>query len=137
MNSGGVSAGGTVNVDLSTRWKLSVIGSYAHSESDTRADNGYDVTMLQDALDAGTAGVDPYGTLSPALLGNMIVNRAKSNSDTGSASMLVSGKVLPLPAGDLGVSLKLGAISPHSPPRACGTAWRAAAMPIAPTAARA
>jgi hypothetical protein len=108
VNSGGVSAGGTVNVDLSTRWKLSVIGSYAHSESETRADNGYDVTSLQDALDAGSAGVDPYGTLSPALLGNMIVNRAKSNSDTGSASMLVSGKVLPLPAGDLGVSLKLG-----------------------------
>ncbi|KMS51862.1 TonB-denpendent receptor [Novosphingobium barchaimii LL02] len=107
-NSGAVSAGGTLNVDLSTRWKLSVIGSYAHSQSETRSDNGYDTSALQAALDGGNTAVDPYGTLSAALLGDMVTNRANSNSDTGSASMLLFGKLLKLPAGDLGVSLKLG-----------------------------
>ncbi|WP_159982278.1 TonB-dependent receptor, partial [Novosphingobium sp. 18050] len=107
-NSGSVSAGGTLNVDLSTRWKLSVIGSYAHSQSETRSDNGYDISALQAALDGGNTAVDPYATLSGALLGNMVTNRANANSDTGSASVLLFGKLLKLPAGDLGVSLKLG-----------------------------
>jgi hypothetical protein len=107
-NTGSVSAGGTLNVDLSTRWKLSIIGTYAHSQSETRSDTGYDTTALQAALDAGDTTVDPLGTLSAGLLGDMLTNKATSNSDTGSASALVSGKVLKLPAGDLGVSLKLG-----------------------------
>ncbi|TCM22410.1 outer membrane receptor protein involved in Fe transport [Novosphingobium sp. PhB165] len=107
-NTGDVTAGSTFNVDLSTRWKLSVIASYEHTETDTRTETGYDTAALQAALDAGDPTVDPYGTLSPGLLGNMLTNRAKSNSDTGSASALIFGKLLKLPAGDMGVSLKLG-----------------------------
>lgn len=107
-NSGDVSAGTTFNVDLSSRWKLSVIGSYDHSESDTRNETGYDLDALQAALDAGDPNVDPYGTLSPTLLGSMLTTRAKSITDTGSASALIFGKLLKLPAGDMGVSLKLG-----------------------------
>lgn len=108
VDTGSVSAGGTLNMDLSTRWKLSVIGAYAHSESRTRSDTGYDTTSLQDALDTGNAALDPYGTLPASLLGDVLTNRARSNSDTGSASALIFGKLLKLPAGDMGVSLKLG-----------------------------
>ncbi|MFC0683616.1 TonB-dependent receptor [Novosphingobium clariflavum] len=107
-NSGDVSAGTTFNVDLSSRWKLSVIGSYDHSESDTRNETGYDLDALQAALDSGDPDVDPYGTLSPTLLGSMLTTHAKSITDTGSASALIFGKLLKLPAGDMGVSLKLG-----------------------------
>lgn len=107
-NSGSISAGGTVNVDFSKRWKLSVIGSYEHSESDSRSDNSYDLDAIQDALDANDPSVDPYGTLPSSLLGDVQSTRAKSNSDTGSASALVTGKLFHLPAGDMGVSLRLG-----------------------------
>ncbi|MCJ2178041.1 TonB-dependent receptor [Novosphingobium album (ex Hu et al. 2023)] len=105
---GSVSAGGTVNVELSTRWRVSVIGSYEHSQTDTHTGTGYDLAAIQDALDAGDTAVDPYGVLPSDLLGSILTNRAKSNTDTASASMLLNGKLFAMPAGDVGVSVKLG-----------------------------
>ena len=108
VDSSTVSAGGSLNTELSTRWKLSVIASYEHDESITHSDTGFNTAGVQSALNAGDPTIDPYGTLSSSLLGSVLTNRANSNTDTASASMLIFGKLLPLPAGDIGVSLKMG-----------------------------
>ncbi|NYT42235.1 TonB-dependent receptor [Sphingomonas sp. R-74633] len=79
-----LSTGVTLNSDLSKRWRLSAVAGYSHS--DTRRDTDRDDN-------AGLIGTD----------------RATSLTDSGNASLLVNGKLLPLPAGDASVSLRVGA----------------------------
>lgn len=100
--------GATLNTDLSKRWKLSVIAGYAHSETRTGTDRGYDISALQAALDAGDPSVNPFGTLLASLLGTRQRDRATAFSDSGNASLLLTGKLFSLPAGDMGISLRAG-----------------------------
>ncbi|MDG2534153.1 TonB-dependent receptor [Sphingomonas sp. HITSZ_GF] len=79
-----LSGGVTLNSDLSKRWRLSAVASYSHG--DTRRD---------------TDRSDAAGAISR--------DRATSLTDSGSASLLVNGKLLRLPAGDASVSLRTGA----------------------------
>jgi hypothetical protein len=79
-----LSTGVTLNSDLSKRWRLSAVASYSHG--DTRRTTDRDDN-------SGLIGTD----------------RATSLTDSGNASLLVNGKLLPLPAGDASVSLRVGA----------------------------
>lgn len=99
-------AGITLNADLSTHWRLSFIGAYDHSDTRTATDRGYQVTALQDAINAGS--VDPYGTLPASLLGALQRQRATSISDSAGGSALANGKLFKLPAGNVAASFKLG-----------------------------
>jgi hypothetical protein len=100
--------GVTLNADLSRRWHLSVIGSYSHGDTRTGSDRGYDTTALQTAIAAGAASVDPYGVFAASELGAMLHDSSTAISDSGGASVLVHGKGLRLPAGDAGLSLRIG-----------------------------
>jgi len=101
-----LSSGLSLNADLWQSWRLSFTGAYNHGETRTATDRGYDLAALQAALDAGDASVDPYGALPAALLGDRQRERAKALADSGNASVLANGKLLALPAGDVGVSLR-------------------------------
>ncbi|WEK46548.1 MAG: TonB-dependent receptor [Candidatus Andeanibacterium colombiense] len=107
-DNGSLSAGGSVNVDLSQRWKLSIVGNYQHSESTSHSDTGYDLGAVQSAIDAGAPTLDPYGVLPAGQLGGLLTSLARSNNDSGSASILAMGKLFKLPAGDISTSIKLG-----------------------------
>jgi hypothetical protein len=82
-----------------------VIGSYSHSDSRTDSDRGYDLDDVQAALDAGDVAAD--GVLPASLLGAMGTQKARALQDTGSASLLVNGKLFKLPAGNVGMNLRL------------------------------
>ena len=99
-------AGATLNAELPRMWRLSVIGSYDHSDTHTETDRGYDVTPLQAAIDAGE--IDPYGPLPSSALGPLRSQDARAITNTGSASVLANGKLFRLPAGDVTTSMKVG-----------------------------
>jgi len=99
-------AGVTLNADLPQKWRLSVIGAYDHVDTRTETDRGYDVATLQAAIDAGE--IDPYGPLPASALGSLRRQDATAITNTGSASVLASGKLFQLPAGNVTTSIKLG-----------------------------
>ncbi|MGE4431969.1 MAG: TonB-dependent receptor [Sphingobium sp.] len=101
---GGVS----VNATLPKDWQLSFIGNYDHSDSRTGTDRGYDITDIQTAITSGDPAVNPYGILPSSLLGDVLRDRAVSQSDTGEASMVAMGKLFRVPAGDVRTSLRFG-----------------------------
>ena len=101
---GGVS----VNATLPQGWQLSFIGNYDHSDSRTGTDRGYGTGTLQSAITAGDPAVNPYGPLSSSLLGDVLRDRAVSQSDTGSASLVAMGKLFAVPAGDVRTSIRFG-----------------------------
>ncbi|WP_425502228.1 TonB-dependent receptor [Sphingobium jiangsuense] len=98
----------SVNATLPKDWQLSVVGNYDHGDSRTGTDRGYDITALQTAITAGDPAVNPYGLLSPSLLGDVLRDKARSRSDTGDASAVAMGKLFKLPAGDVRTSLRVG-----------------------------
>ena len=100
-----LSSGVSLNVDLSKTWRMSMIGSYSHSDTRTDSDRGYDLDDVQAALDAGDVAAD--GVLPASLLGAMGTQKARALQDTGSASLLVNGKLFKLPAGNVGMNLRL------------------------------
>jgi hypothetical protein len=101
-------AGVTLNVDLPKKWQLSVIGAYDYSDMRTGTDRGYDLTALQDDVDGGTTGVDPYGVLPVSVLGALERQNAVAITNTGSTSALIHGSLFKLPAGEVGTSLRIG-----------------------------
>ena len=103
-----VQAGATLNADLTKKWRLSVIGGYDHGETSTDVARGIDLSALQAAILADDPTVSPYGPTAPALLGNLLTNHARTSSDSGNASALLTGPLFALPAGPLRISLRLG-----------------------------
>jgi iron complex outermembrane receptor protein len=100
--------GVTLNVDLPRKWQLSVIGTYDHSDIRTSTERGFDLATLQDDIDNGAIGVDPYGVLPASALGARERQHATAITDTGSSSALIHGTLFKLPAGDVATSLRIG-----------------------------
>lgn len=101
---GGVS----LNATLPKDWQLSFTGNYDHSDSRTGTDRGYDLTDIRSAIAGGDPAVNPYGILPPSLLGDVLRDRAASQSDSGNASIVAMGKLFRMPAGDVRTSLRFG-----------------------------
>ncbi len=99
-------AGVTLNKDLPKQWRLSMIGNYDHSDALTETDRGYDVSELQAGIDAGE--IDPYGPIPPGSLSPLPRQEVRSITDSGGASVLANGALIPLPTGDITASIKLG-----------------------------
>lgn len=78
--------GTTLNADLPKSWRLSLTGTYDHASASTDSER---------FLEPQTGG--------PA------IDQARSNTDAAAGSMLLNGKVLKLPAGDLRTSIQVGA----------------------------
>lgn len=103
-----VQGGLSVNANLSKAWQLSLIANVSHGDSRTGTDRGYDVSGLQSAITAGDPLVNPYGVLTPTLLGDVLRDKSVAKSDNGNASILANGKLFKLPAGDVRTSIRLG-----------------------------
>jgi hypothetical protein len=116
--------GATVNVDLTSKWRLSAIGGYDHSDTNTDATRGYDLTAYQAALNADDPTVSPYGPTVAMLLGDPLFNDSRSRSDAGNASVLLTGPLFKIPAGPLRVSLSAGATESST------SAFTSGAMPV-------
>lgn len=105
-NTGKAHAGVSMNAELPQRWRLSVVGNYDYTNTQTHSDRGYDVRTLQSAITAGT--VNPYGVLSAAVLGPVTRQDSTSTTNTGSISAVANGSLFTLPAGFVTTSIRLG-----------------------------
>ena len=98
--------GGSLNKDLD-KWRLSLTANYDHATSLTRSDVGVDITALQQAVNAGTAG-SPFGPWAPALVAERGRNKAQSVSDGFNIQGVAAGPAFDLPAGPVRTSIKIG-----------------------------
>ena len=101
-------AGATIQGDIQ-RWHWTLTGNYDHVVSRTRTVRGIDLSGFQDSLDAGDPGVDPFGPLRAGFLGPLLIDRARSVSDTGNVQLVTNGNLLDLPGGPLSTTVKLAA----------------------------
>jgi hypothetical protein len=98
----------TLNGDLKP-WQWSFTGTYDRVETRTATDRGIDTTSLQAALAAGDPAVNPFGSFAPALLGTVLVDRARARSSVFAGDLLLNGPLFRLPAGDVTTSIRIGA----------------------------
>lgn len=99
-------------------WRLSLTGAYDHADTRSASDTGVDASALQAALDARTAGVDPFGPLPVNLLTLRARITGHSVSDSGNLQVVASGPLFRVPAGPVRSSLRIGvtdsALASHS-----------------------
>ncbi|HEX8553926.1 MAG TPA: TonB-dependent receptor, partial [Sphingomonas sp.] len=100
--------GTTFNGQLGT-WNWSLTGAYDRVASKTFTETGVDATAFQDQLNANDPSANPFGALTPALIGPAVGNRALSTSTIGQVDALLFGRLFALPAGDVSTSVRLGA----------------------------
>ena len=99
--------GVTLARDL-TAWRLSLTGAYDHADTRSASDSGVDASALQAALDARTAGVNPFGPLPTTLLARNPQSTGHSVSDSGNLQVVASGPLLRIPAGPVRASVRVG-----------------------------
>ncbi len=103
-----VHLGSTVNGTIG-RWNWSFVGNFDRDRTTTATQTGVDTSGFQARIDAGDAAADPRGPLTPAVLGPVTVNRARSVSTQGGGDVLLTGSLFALPAGTASTSIRLGA----------------------------
>jgi hypothetical protein len=101
--------GVTLNGRLGGSWQWSFTGNGDLSITRTRTDRGIDTDAIQAALDAGDAGVNPYGSFSSGLLSTRLTDSARARSQAVQGDLLISGALFELPAGKVMTSIRVGA----------------------------
>lgn len=101
--------GVTLNGQLGQSWQWSFTGNGDLSITRTRTDRGIDTGAIQSAIDAGDAGVNPYGAFADGLLSTRRIDRARAESRAVQGDLLLSGALFDLPAGKVMTSIRLGA----------------------------
>ncbi len=101
--------GVTLNGRLGGSWQWSFTGNGDLSITRTRTDRGVDTGAIQNAIDAGDAGVNPYGSFSADLLSTHRTDRARAESRAVQGDLLLSGGLFELPAGKVMSSIRIGA----------------------------
>lgn len=92
-------------------WQTSLSLLYAHSRSDSVYGRGYDVSAVQQRVDAGDPDFDPDGAW-PAT--PRLADHSRFRNDMLNATLNTSRSVLELPAGEVNMSLTLSAIRNRS-----------------------
>jgi hypothetical protein len=100
--------GGTLNKDITPKWRLNLTGSYDHGDSESTADVGVDASALQAQLLAGAPDANPFGALGEPLVVRRAAEKATSNTDTVTAHLLVAGPTLRVPAGQVFAAVRAG-----------------------------
>ena len=100
--------GVTLARDLKT-WRLSLTGAYDHADTRSASETGVDAAALQAALDARTAGVNPFGPLPSNLLAARAQSTGHSVSDSGNLQVVASGPLFRVPAGPVRSTIRVGA----------------------------
>jgi len=101
-------AGATFQGTLSG-WSWTLTGNFDHAVTNTRTVRGIDYSAYQAALAAGDPSVNPFGELRAGMLGPLLIDRARSVSDTANVQLVTNGTLADLPAGALSTTVKLGA----------------------------
>ncbi|UAK26188.1 TonB-dependent receptor [Sphingomonas nostoxanthinifaciens] len=100
--------GVSVNGDKG-KWRWSLTGNYDYSDARTHTETGLDVSGFQSRITALDPTVNPFADPSSALMGGLLVDRAKSVSNSGNIQAVAGGPILSkLPAGPLGTNVKIG-----------------------------
>ena len=97
----------SLNGDL-LPWRWSFTAAYEHSRNVTRTGAGFDVAALQQRLDAGDPGINPFAGLPAELLTDRPDDRARSASETADAQAVLNGPLLRLPAGQVNATFSVG-----------------------------
>ncbi|WP_375397706.1 TonB-dependent receptor [uncultured Sphingomonas sp.] len=100
--------GGTMNGDISSKWRWSLTGNYDRTESETFSELGLDTSLAQARLNAGDAGFNPFGPIDAANFGVLPANRGQSTANVGGVDALVNGSLFKLPAGDVATAIRVG-----------------------------
>lgn len=87
-------------------WQTNVSVLYAHSRSNNVYDRGYDVSAVQQRVDAGDPSFDPDGVWPATPL---VSDRGRFRNDMWGATVNASRSVLTLPAGPVNMSLTANA----------------------------
>lgn len=99
----------SVSLSLSARfgtWQTNLAASYARSWSNGLYDRGIDIARIQELVDSGDPGFNPYAPFGDQLLQT---ERNRSRGENLSGRFNVSKPVITLPAGPLTVSVSGGA----------------------------
>jgi len=89
-------------------WQWSLTANADHAVSRTITQRGFDLTGLQDRIDALDPLANPYAPLSIGDTDGRLTDRAHSTSDSGNAKLVFSGPLFALPAGKAVTSLTVG-----------------------------
>ena len=86
------------------KWRLSSTGNAEFTRSDTRTDNGPDLSAIQSRLDAGDPTLDPLGDLGP--LDDLPRDRSQSDRYSLALDGAATGPLFSLPAGEASATLR-------------------------------
>ncbi|MDO6412756.1 TonB-dependent receptor, partial [Sphingomonas sp. BIUV-7] len=95
------------NGQFSPAWRWTTTANYDHGDSRTRTETSLDTSAIQARLTANDATLNPYGDLDP-LIGSLLVNKARSITNSGDAQIITRGNLFKLPAGAVGTTIKAG-----------------------------
>jgi hypothetical protein len=99
--------GAALNGDVGT-WRWSITSNFDRAFSRTLSDSGLSLAAVQDRIDAGDLGVNPFTFIDRDLIGGYRRDYARSITTTGNAEVVASGPFVTLPAGKATASLKSG-----------------------------
>jgi hypothetical protein len=99
---------GTVLNGTVGTWQWSLTGAYDHGEAKTFTDTGLDPSAFQARLLANDPTANPFGMLTPGVIGPLPSNFGYSVSNETQIDALFTGSLFKLPAGDVTTSIHLG-----------------------------
>ncbi|MCI4654905.1 TonB-dependent receptor [Sphingomonas aquatilis] len=89
------------------RWNWTFTGNYDHTDSRTTTDRGFDLAAVQTRITALDPLLNPFAALTSGQVG-ALVDRARSISNVGDATLVVTGSLFTLPAGPATTTISLG-----------------------------
>nr|WP_294851023.1 TonB-dependent receptor [uncultured Sphingomonas sp.] len=89
------------------KWRWSSTGNAEFARSTTRSDRGYDLTSIQDRIDAGDPAVDLFTDMGGVV--RFADDRSKSVRKSIDLDTTLNGRLFALPAGDANATVKVGA----------------------------
>lgn len=97
--------GASLNLPLGG-WQFTGTVDYTHTDTRSVIDNRADLTGLQTLVDSGSLALD--GALPSSAIVAIAPDRTRSNTDSASSLLTLTGKPLALPGGETTLTLKTG-----------------------------
>lgn len=102
-------AGVVLDGFLGEDWRWTATGEYTRSDTETFTGRGYSAAGYQTRLNAGGAGLTPFGPLGVADVTALPVDTARSINSNLRGELVLNGDLFELPAGDLRSTFTFGA----------------------------
>jgi hypothetical protein len=101
-----VSAAANGRID---EWRWSATGGYVYSTSETTTGRGLDATAFIQGVAAGNPALNPFGNIPSELMTRVSPDTAHSTSNTANGEVVLIGKLMQTPAGNVSTTFKVGA----------------------------